>query len=283
VPGSGGERLRLRLDAGGREAGNLGQNLVWEDVDALGYSARNPVAATGGAEAETVLDARDRVAAALIETQRAVTRADHETLALTTPGVGVARAHAAVGHHPLFPCAKVPGAVTLFVVPQVPRWEAQAVDSAVTWVKAPQPDPGMLMAVRRRLQAARLVGSEVFVRGVAYRRVNVRLELNADPIDPTPLRTRLQDVLLRYLDPLLGGDDGDGWPFGHPLRPSSLLRRVQETLGDEGSAERVWIGLDDQPPGEACDDVAIGAHSLVYLGQMQLQLLRTSAPAGGLQ
>lgn len=278
-----GSRLRLHVHVGGGTEGNLGQGLQWEDVAAQGYFASNPVPAEDGLDAESVQQARDRVAAQLVQTQRAVTREDHETLALTAPGVAVARAHAAVGHHPLFPCAKVPGALTLFVVPEVPRWEAEDTPAHATWVAAPEPDPGLLTVLRRRLDRARLVASELYVRATDYRRVNLRVEVNADPIDPLPLQTRIQDALLRYLDPLVGGDDATGWPFGHPLRPSSLLRVVQDALGDDGGAEQVWIGLDDGPPTEFCNDVDIGAYRLVYFGDLQVQLLRTPTGQGGLR
>ena len=80
--------------------------------------------AVGGADAETIAQARVRAGAALTEVHRAVTPADHETIATATPGVAVARAHAAVGDHPGYPCTLVPGAVSVYVVPAAPRGDA---------------------------------------------------------------------------------------------------------------------------------------------------------------
>ena len=80
--------------------------------------------AAGGADAETIAQARARAGAALDEVDRAVTPADHETIAQQAPGVAVARAHAAVGDHPGYPCTLVPGAVSVYVVPAAPRGDA---------------------------------------------------------------------------------------------------------------------------------------------------------------
>src|SRR5205823_235091 len=147
-------------------------------------------------------------------------------------------AHAAVGYDALHPCTPVPGMVTVFVVPDAPREEPSDFYEDA-FVATPEPDPGALLAARTRLDAARLVTHEVCVRGPIYRRASLRVELRADPADADGLRRRVADGLHRFLDPLLGGDDGDGWPFGEPLRPSALLREAQRILGSAGEVAAV--------------------------------------------
>ncbi|MGO4430541.1 baseplate J/gp47 family protein, partial [Streptomyces sp. MCAF7] len=137
------------------------------------------VRAEGGADPETIPEARRRAAAALGEVTRAVTAADHVTLARTTPGVAVARAYPALGEHPGFPCATVPGAVSVHIVPAAPRDDLDRED----FVAAPLPDPGMVCAVAARLAQARLLTSEVFVRPPRYREVALRVDLSGDPAD----------------------------------------------------------------------------------------------------
>jgi hypothetical protein len=273
--------IRVRYEVGGGPEGNLGPGLRW--LGAGGLAAKNVVPARGGAEAQTLTSARDETAAALRRPTRAVLRRDFEELARTTPGVAIARARAAVGLHPDHPCRRVPGAVTVFVVPEVPREEENEELRESAFVAAPVADPGALPAVRARLEAARLVTTEVFVAPARYRAVSLRVAVEADPLDPAALESRLEEHLRRFLDPLTGGADGDGWPFGEPVRPSALLREAQEALGRDGEVFRVVIGLDGKEPSEDCQDVEIGEHELVFLTGLVLELRRVGTGRGGLR
>jgi hypothetical protein len=243
------------------------------------------VPAAGGAEAQPLTEARDETAASLKRPTRAVLRRDFEELARSTPGVAIARARAALGLHPEHRCP-VPGAVTVFVVPEVPREEASAANDELresAFVAAPVPDPGELDAVRARLDAARLVTTEVFVAPPRYRPVSILVEAEADPLDPAELENRLTASLRSFLDPLTGGDDRAGWPFGEPVRPSALLREAQASLGGDGEVSRVVIGLDGNAPSQDCQDVAIGEHELVFLDDLRLALRRNAPGRGGLR
>lgn len=275
--------VEVRYRGGGGPDGNLGAGRDWEPEPAgLTLAASNPVPAAGGEEAETVAAAAGRLAAGLVGGERAVLAADYEELARTTPGVAIARAHAAIGHHPLHPCALVPGAVTVFVVPWAPRPGAQEWnDLTADLVRGPVTDPGALAAVAARLEERRLAGMEVFVRTARYRRVALAVTIAADPIDAAGLEARVSGSLARYLDPLAGGG-GEGWPFGDPVRPSALVRRAQQAVGREGEVLAVAIGLDGQEPGEDCRDVAIGPFELVYLERIRVRWERSAAAAGGL-
>jgi hypothetical protein len=75
----------------------------------------------------------------------------------------------------------------------------------------------------------------------------------------------VQLALRQYLDPLAGGDDGTGWPFGAPLRPSALLRVAQQVVGHDGEVASVAVALDGAATWEDCRDTAIGPHDLVEL------------------
>jgi predicted phage baseplate assembly protein len=277
----GNDNGEVEYDVGGGPVGNVGPRLGW--VGDGGLAAFNPVPAAGGAESQTLESAREGTAAALRRPTRAVLRRDYEELARTTPGVAIRRARAAVGLHPGHPCRTVAGAVTVFVVPDVPREEEDEETRESAFVAAPVPDPGALAAVRSRLDAARLVTTEVFVAAPRYRAVSLSVRAEADPPDPAALERRLADRLRTFLDPLTGGADGDGWPFGEPLRPSALLREAQEVLDRDGEVSRVAIGLDGEEPSEDCRDVAIGGHDLVYLADLRLDLRRGAPRRGGLR
>lgn len=258
---------------GGGRDGNGGRTGNWLPVTSdAPVRAANLVQAEGGADPETLAQARDRAAGALGEVTRAVTAEDFVTLAVTTPGVAVGRAYAAVGEHPGFPCARVPGAVTVHIVPAVPS-------GAVT---APEPDPGTVRAVAGRLAEARLLTAEVFVRAPAYRDVRLRVDLSGTPADRVRVSTVAGDALRRFLDPLDGGDDGTGWPFGEALRPSALLRAAQQALGDLADVSAVAIGVDGADPAETCGDVELRAGDLPVVREVRTHVVPAAEPGEGL-
>jgi hypothetical protein len=263
---------------GGRE-GNGGVTGNWLPLDdaVLGsgaLTAANLVRAQDGEDPETIAQARERAAGTLLEVTRAVTADDYVALATTTPGVAVARAHAALGEHPGFPCARVPGAVTVHIVPSVPRDDLT--------IAAPAPDPGMVRAVAARLAEARLLTAEVFVRAPAYRTVALRVDLSGRPADRTRVSTVVTEALRRFLDPLVGGDDGAGWPFGEALRPSALLRAAQQALGDLADVSAVAIGVDGALPGETCLDVPLKANELPKVAEIRTRVVPAVEPGEGL-
>ncbi|MEU7790399.1 putative baseplate assembly protein [Amycolatopsis sp. NPDC049159] len=272
IPRPGGT-VEVGYTIGGGRDGNGGLTDNWLPVDlAAPVRAANPVKADGGADPETVAQARDRAAGALGEVTRAVTAADFVTLATTTPGVQVGRAHAAVGEHPGFPCARVPGAVTVHIVPSVPAGT----------VPAPEPDPGMLCAVEERLAAARLLTAEVFVRPPVYRDVRLRVDLSGTPADRAEVSTVVSAALRHHLGPLTGGDEGTGWPFGGALRPSALLRAAQQALGDLAAVTAVAIGIDGADPAETCDDVPLRAGDLPVVREVRTHVVPVVEPGEGL-
>jgi len=278
-------QVLVRYAAGGGAAGNV-PPCAWETVHGALAGARSLVPAVGGRDPETLDEARARAAASLQRPERAVTPHDHEAIARGTPGVAIARAHAAVGLS-RGECGVVPGVTTVFVVPAVAGRTRDAVrDGRDAALAAPVADPGALAQVRRHLAAARLVGEAILVEPVAYRRARVRASVVASPHEREGLRRRLEGALRLYLDPLLGGDEGDGWPFGQPVRPTALLGVAQRELGDRGFVTAVAVALDGGTA-EACRDVAIRAHELLAVESVEVAITAAradgAAPAGGLR
>ena len=219
---------KLQYVVGGGSGGNLGDNLCWEGVTSTRTPEvrNNVVPADGGKEPETIAEARERAASTLKQRHRAITREDYEELVRTTPGVAIKRAHAAVGFHPDHPCTKVPGAVTVFVVPDAPREEVDEdwVESAL--VAAPMPTPVRWQQSARELETARLVTSEVFVRSPRYRPVALTVTVEGDPADPIELREQIKEQLQNFLDPLIGGDEETGMAVWRTATPVSAVARI---------------------------------------------------------
>jgi hypothetical protein len=100
--------------------------------------------------------------------------------------------------------------------------------------------------------------------------------VEGEPPDPTTIREQIKERLQHFLDPLIGGDAEQGWPFGEPIRPSVLLRESQRALGEAAEAISVSIKLlDAEVAAEDCSDVRIGEHELVTLRAVNVQLRRS--------
>jgi predicted phage baseplate assembly protein len=278
-------QVEVTCAVGGGIGGNGGLTKDWTVIrdgtpaapDFIG-TAENVVPAEGGDEAESIARIRARIGDSQTRVTRAVTAPDIATLVTSTPGVAVARCHVGAGEHPRYPCVRVPGAVTVRIVPGVTSPAARLEDAG--YDPFLRPDPGALRAAATRLDGARLIGTEVFVLPPRYRPAALRVELSGAPADLGLVRTVLRAALRRYLDPLLGGDEETGWPFGEPLRPSALLRAAQSALGDLAQVEQVAIGLDGDEPAGGCFDVPLGSGWLPALTQVRVTTVAGSPGQG---
>lgn len=282
--------ITFTYQAGGGTAGNAGICSSWEAVPATDggvdplFSAVNLAAGDGGEDTETLAAAITRSNAALNQVNRAVSQRDYVTLALTTAGVGLKRAYAAVGYHPEFPCSTVPGAITVFVVPYAPRVQNDGDWASAVYVPAPLPDQGALQTAQANLNNSKLIGGEIFVCPPVYRKIWLLLTIAVDVPLPVSLRQMILTGLQNFLDPLTGGDGGEGWPFGDPLRPSALLRVAQAILGSAGDVQSVTVKIDSaKAKGEPCKDVPIQPHELVNLMHVDLVTIQRPVTMGGLR
>jgi len=278
--------IAVTYQAGGGTAGNVGEGSQW--VTATGalpqFLATNLAPGDGGAESETIAAATARSIAALNERNRAVSKTDCENLAQTTPGVALTRAFAAVGYHPDFPSSTVPGPITVFLVPYAPRVQTDGDWASDVYDPAPVPDQGALQAAQAVLNTAKLIGGQVFVCPPVYRSVWLTLVIAVDSQLSTSLRQQIITGLHNFLDPLVGGTAGEGWLFGDPLRPSSLLRVAQGILGTAGDVLSVAVRIDStNATAQPCQDVPIQPHELVNLVHVDLNTQRRSVQSGGLR
>jgi hypothetical protein len=213
--------------------------------------------ATGGAVRETLAAAQARAFDLTSAVDKAVTLDDVERLALATPGVPVARVRAVAGLDPLLPCYPAPGVVTLIVIPPCPR-------------PAPLPSRALLAAVERYLEPRRLVTSEIHAIAPRYRRIGIDATLHlACDADPAAVLHDAQAQLTGFLDPLDGGPDRKGWPFGRTV----YRTEVMSLLADVPGVSRVTglaLHSGDGAAGGRCDNVALCPHELVRPGAFRL-------------
>jgi predicted phage baseplate assembly protein len=223
-------------------------------------SLRNPVPASGGAEAETLDHCMGRAIEFLGKPQRAVTLADCETLAKETPGVDIARATAWANLHPSFPCLKAPGMITVVVLPNMP-------------VARPTPSPALLSSVATYVNARRIIGSRIEVVGPTYREVAVRAQVQSVPGTAKPLLAqKVADALNAFLNPLSGGPDGTGWPFGRDIYRVEILQVIDHVPGVDYVASLALLadGCECTPQ---CGNVCLAPTWLVSSGQHEIEVL----------
>lgn len=209
----------VRYRVGGGKAGAVAAGAINGVVTARPFvtGVNNPFPATGGTDAEPDADAMRRGVGELRSRGRAVAPADYGLLALRAPGASIARAHGVPGLHPDFPGKPIPGVVGVLVVPPVDDSGDPPVPSAAT-----------LRAVADFLtREVAPAGVTVVTGPVTFRRVAVeaRVVLDADQ-NRAAVLARAADAVTTYLDPLRGGENGGGWPFGGAVRHTPLVRRL---------------------------------------------------------
>jgi len=224
VPPRGAKVRVAQLRHGGGRAGNLGPGTL-EAIAHPRLKATQPLATTGGEDAETLEQAERRLPAALRHGDRAVTEQDFHDLALLTPGVDLARAVVMPGFRPFHRLSDVPGTVSVLVIP-TPR---------TLTAPHPRPDRTILKAVRSYLDARRLMGTELHVIGPEYRPVSVSAALKVrGGVAPDRVMADVEAALRAYLAPVApGGREAAGWGLGQTITNLELEVVVARVSGVE--------------------------------------------------
>lgn len=95
-----------------------------------------------------------------------------------------------------------------------------------------QPSAELLKKVREALELARLLTTCVHVVPPRYVALRVRVTVAVEPhAVAQTVRAAAVEHLRRFFDPLEGGPDGTGWPFGRSVYTSEIYQRLS-TLPD---------------------------------------------------
>ena len=224
------EGVRIRVAEyrhGGGAAGNLPAGTLKSVNGVSGLTLRQELPTVGGRDGESVAEAEGRIPGFLTHRNRAVTRDDFATLALTNPLRPVARAEVIEGLLPGSALSNlrrdVPGVVSLFVLPPgLPETGA-----------TPKPTQGLLKDVFTHLIERVLVGTELYVLSPEFipLAVGVRVVVR-DPQTEGETLAAVRQALTEYLWPLApGGVEGGGWPLGGAVRGAELETRVARVPG----------------------------------------------------
>lgn len=274
-----GAAIRARsLRAGGGAAGNLTKGCIKSVEGHPGLTVQQRFPLRGGADAETMDQARERVPRALRHNYRAVTAEDFCDLARETPGETLGRVEVLPFFKPHQRVEGVPGVVSVMVWPE----------RSTLAGPAPRPDARMLRAVDAQLQPRRLLTTELYVIAPEY--VAIAVSTSVRIRDGFGVETALRDVergLRATLFALPSGAlDGRPWPLGRAVRGRDLEAAVARVDGVRSVEALLLYARDGAGLWQPVPEVGSGG-ARVELRSWQLPELLTVAvtsqgPAGSL-
>ncbi|MFD4557757.1 putative baseplate assembly protein [Streptomyces sp. NPDC058469] len=248
-----------RYRTGGGRAGNVARGAVQILRSSIPYVSEvvNREAARGGVDGETVQEAKTRAPITLRAQERAVTLRDYEELSRRA-APETARITCLEGdeeEHGAY-------AVRVLVVPQ-------AVPDPGGRLRFEQLVPGdaLLERITRHLDERRLIGTRLAVGPPFYQGVTVVATVHAfRGVDTDRVRRQAHDALYRHIDPLTGGSDGKGWPFGRPVQSGEVFAVLQRVPGVELVDEVVLHPADPLTGkrGDPTDRIDLERPSLVF-------------------
>ena len=261
-----GARLRIRSYLiGGGSRGNVARNAVTILKSSIPYVTRvqNRRAAEGGVDGEEIENAKVRGPIVLRTRDRAVTMEDYEQLSHEA-APEVARVHCVTAGD-----GSDAGGVRILVVPAAGSHDGRLRFEQLV------PAEETLTRISRRLDGARVIGTRVVVEPPIYRGVTVVAKLRPRAsANPTRLQADALDALYRYFHPIIGGPDGQGWPFGRPVHVGEVYSVLQGLRGTELVEDARLFGADPVTGqrGQAVQRLVIEPHALVFSYEHQIMV-----------
>lgn len=261
-----GALLRLRsYRTGGGSRGNVTRGAISVLKSSIPYikeiEQRGP--AIGGVDGEDIENAKVRGPILLRTRGRAVTTEDYEELAReVAPEIARVRCLAAGD-------GAEAGSVRLLVVPA-----AASSGGRLTFDQL-APAPETVEKIGRRLDECRLIGSRVLVEVPHYRGLSVAAWLRSRPRESvTRIQEQALEALYLYFNPVTGGPDRQGWPFGRPVNVGDVYSLLQGLRGVELVDDVRLYGADPvtSEHGEAVWRLELQPHELIFSYNHQVQV-----------
>jgi predicted phage baseplate assembly protein len=258
-----GRRIRFAsYRCGGGVIGNVGEGTITVLKSSIPYvdSVKNFEGAKGGTDAETLDSAKLRAPRILRTNTRAVTSEDFEYLALEASS-GVARARCITPGDAADSQSPPPGAVRLLLVPPVADNEGYI---PVEQFEIPKQ---VREEVRSFLDERRLLATRLDIDAPQYVPVALAVQVRAKRgYDPQQVMADVEKRLYQYINPLYGGADGHGWPFGRSLSLSEIYAVIQgiNTVDYIEEVNIYPVDPDTDQRQEATNKISISPYSLLY-------------------
>ena len=250
------------------QKGKISAGQKWK-INKLGFeniTGENYKQANGGLDAESIEHAKLRAKKDFEARYRAITSEDYEQLALSTPGVRVARAKVIPDYDPEYPCIKIPGSITVVIVPYTRMGEV-----------TPVPGKGFLQTVSSFLDTRRLVTADLHVIEPQYVKISIACKVRLmKKSSPSAVVKRVQNELKKFLDPLKGGPDGKGWSFGRAVYPSEIYQII-DTIEGVDYASNLSLSAESvngkNKKENVRDKIKISPITLVYSGEHKIEII----------
>ncbi|WP_158893759.1 putative baseplate assembly protein [Amycolatopsis anabasis] len=258
-------RLRRYASGGGRR-GNVGPGAIRTLKSSIPFVARveNLDAAQGGVDGETIDQAKERGPILLRTRSRAVTAEDYEAITREiAPEIARVRCVTAGEDEVAAGCLRV------LVVPAAAQ-EAGRIDFAEL-----VPEDETLRRIAEHLDGVRLIGTRVLVSPPRYRGLTVVARLVARPrVDLARVRADALEALYRAFNPISGGADGAGWPFGRPVQAGDVHALLQGVRGVDLVEDVRLFGANPVTGerGEETRRLEVEPHSLVFSYEHQVRV-----------
>ena len=239
VPTVGAEIYMKAYRVGGGSQGNVkaGQLTVLKSSIPYVKQVTNYAEATGGREAESLEEAMIRVPALLRTRETALTPEEFEQKARQfRDGGAVYRSHCITAEH-----LTTPGVARLLIIPTVPHYQqlsfAQGLSPAALQLSA-----GFASELKAHMNLHRSLGIRVSVEPPEYMGIKVRAQVYLQrqysrESDRDRIAAQLKTALYRFLNPIVGGIEQEGWPLGRTVERSDLIALLQQVPGVHSIAQ----------------------------------------------
>ena len=231
VPPRGAVIQIVKYRTGGGFRGNVQRGSIQVAKSAIPYVASliNHISAYNGTDAESLDDVVMRVPKILKTRDRAVNQTDFEYLTLLAGEGNVSRVLCSSAKR-----KEDAGIVKLLIVPKI-RTEGIEQGQGI------HPDelmitPQLTNKVLSYLEERKMLGIKIQLASPQYVGVSVQTEINLEPSYTNPqvqqeIVQQVKVMLYRFLNPITGGIQGQGWEFGRPVYPSDIVKLLQSVQG----------------------------------------------------
>ncbi|MFO8101346.1 MAG: putative baseplate assembly protein [Dehalococcoidia bacterium] len=227
IPPSGRQIRVTSYRFGGGIIGNVGPGTITVLKSSIPYvaSVTNFKPAMGGTEPESINRAKLRAPQVIRACNRAVTAEDFEYLAVQASSA-LARARCitagmmGAGH------TLPTGVVLVLLIPKVSKFDSPIPAEELELTRQLRDE------VQAYLDERRLLGTRMEIGMPEYVPISLELRIKGKPgTDFDQVAAKIEKGLYRYVHPVSGGNDGNGWPFGRGITLPEVYALVQQ-IGD---------------------------------------------------
>jgi len=258
IPDAGSVLRMARYTIGGGVGGNVATGAIRTLKSSIPFvgGVENRHRARNGVDGETLAQAKDRAPVLLRTRTRAVTAEDYEAITKER-APELARVKCVTAGDDGVDA----GAVRVLVVPA-----AKPVNGRLHLGDL-VPNGDTLARIADRLEEVRLIGTRVLVEPPTYRGVTVVARLVARPrVSTNRIQTEALNALYELLDPLRGGPEGTGWPFGRAVHSGEVFAALQGVRGVDVVEDVRLFGANPVTGerGQETSRLELPPHSLVF-------------------